>query len=287
MTKIISWNINGLGTIKEKGFVDLVKKEQPDIICLQETRKKEDNVEKLLKPLSSEYNLDCFSSHREDISGYSGVATLSRLKPTKISKTFGSVQFEKEGRILISEYPSFVLYNCYFPTGASDPKYQKMKREFYKECTESVSKTMISGKEIILCGDFNTARDERDVANAAQKKTTPGFLDEDRDDIKELFSLGLIDAFRIQNKDGGNYTWWYNAECKKNESGWRIDYFLISPGLEKKFQACTHKPDLVKDDHCPIILELKEYESGSGTIPPNVKSIGSGKHRFCAEIELN
>jgi len=260
MTKIMSWNVDGLGTLTKKGFFDLLQKEKPAIICLQETKHNEDRVAKLLKSLTDEYHLDCISSRREDISGYSGVATLSRLKPTRTSTTFGSNQFDKEGRILMSEFPEFILYNCYFPTGVADPKYQKMKRVFYKECAESIRNTLASGKEIILCGDFNTARDERDVAEALRKRVGPGFLPEDREDIEKFFILGLIDAFRKDHDEAGHYTWWSSADFKNKAWGWRIDYFLVSPGLEDRIQTCTHFDKIGKDDHCPVILELEDPE---------------------------
>ncbi len=286
MTKIISWNVNGLGSIIKNGFFDFIGNEQPDIICLQETKLKEETVAKLLESVAGKYHLDSSSSVRENNYPYSGVATLSRIKPSRTTKTFGSNQFDKEGRILISEYPSFVLYNCYFPTGASGEKYQIMKRAFYKECTESIRNTLASGKEIVLCGDFNTARDERDVAEVLRKKVGPGFLPEDREDIENLFSLGLIDAFRMNIEDGGHYTWWSSADFKTKNLGWRIDYFPISPGLKDRVLTCMHRPEIVKDDHCPVILEIRDQESGHGTNQLPIKNIRPGQSRFCAEIEI-
>ncbi|HNX17581.1 MAG TPA: exodeoxyribonuclease III [Methanoregula sp.] len=272
MTKIISWNINGLSHMIKNGFFDFIYNEQPDIICLQETKTNEENVVNLLKPLDGVYHLECFSSVHENHFPYSGVATLSRLKPSKLTKTFGSDQFDKEGRILISEYPAFVLYNCYFPTGASGQKYQDMKRAFYQECAQSIKNTRASGKEVILCGDFNTARDERDIADVLRKNVGPGFLPEDRKDIERFFSEGLIDAFRIKTNDGGHYTWWSSAKSKQAALGWRIDYFLISPNLKSRFQACCHKPELVKTDHCPVILELRDDNSTFVTNQMDAKS---------------
>jgi exodeoxyribonuclease-3 len=261
MIKIISWNINGLNRIVKNDFFAFIENEQPDIICLQETKTHEEHVVKLLESFAGKYHLDCSSSVREDNYPYSGVATLSRLKPSWITKTFGSNQFDKEGRIIISEYPAFVLYNCYFPTGASGDKYQNMKRAFYKECSESVRSTLASGKEVVLCGDFNTARDERDIAEVLRKKVGPGFLPEDREDIEKLFSLGLIDAFRINHEDRDHYTWWSRADFKTKKWGWRIDYFLISPNLKSRFQTCSHREGIVLNDHCPIVLELDDNES--------------------------
>jgi len=256
MTKIISWNIQGLPRIIKNGFFDFIEKEQPDIICLQETQINEELVAKLLETFSGKYYFDCSSSITENNYPYSGVATLSRIKPFRITKNFGSNQFDKEGRIMISEYPAFVLYNCYFPTGASGSKYQNMKHAFYKECSESIRDNLAYGKEVVLCGDFNTARDNRDVAEVLREKVGPGFLPEDRKDIENLFSLGLIDTFRIKTEDSGHYTWWSSADFKTKNWGWRIDYFLISQNLKGRFLTCSHREDIVRDDHCPIVLEL-------------------------------
>jgi len=217
---------------------------------------------------------------------YSGVATLSRIKPSRITKTFGNNQFDREGRIIISEYPSFVLYNCYFPTGASGKKYQDMKRAFYHDCTESIRNTLASGKEVILCGDFNTARDDRDVVDVLRKKIGPGFLPEDREDIEKLFSLGLIDAFRLNNDEGGHYTWWSSTDFKTKGWGWRIDYFLISPGIKGLFRSCSHRPQFVKGDHCPIFLEIRDPESANSTNPLQMKHMRPGQYKFCAEFEI-
>ncbi|HVP96747.1 exodeoxyribonuclease III [Methanoregula sp.] len=257
MTKIISWNVNGLKHVMDNGFLKFINEENPDIICLQETKLKEPAVAKIFEPLTRSYSLNCTSSVREDKFPYSGVATLSKKKPSWISKTFGSNQFDMEGRILISEYPDFVLYNCYFPTGASKPKYQDMKRAFYSECYSALNKSIDEGKSVIICGDFNTARDVLDVANASQKKKTSGFLPEDRDDLEKLFSLGLVDAFRKINADRVEYTWWHNYPgVKEKNLGWRIDYFLVSPDLENSIKDCSHKKETFGSDHCPILLEI-------------------------------
>lgn len=286
MTKIISWNINGLERAMENGFPSLIDEENPDIICLQETKTNEENVAKILESFASRYHLECSSSIREDNFPYSGVATLSRIKPSRITKTFGSSQFDREGRIMINEYPAFVLYNCYFPTGASSPKYQDMKRAFYHECSESIKNTLASGKEVILCGDFNTARDERDVVDVLRKKVGPGYLPEDHEDIEKLFSLGLIDAFRINTEEGGHHTWWSSTDFKTKDWGWRIDYFLISPGIKDLIRYCSHRPENVKNDHCPVILNIRDHESGYGTNQFQNKSMRPGQSRFCAEIVI-
>jgi exodeoxyribonuclease III len=257
MTKIISWNVNGLKNVMDNGFSKFINEENPDIICLQETKLNENAVAKVLEPFRDKYCINCSSSVRENNYPYSGVVTLSRKKPSRISKTFGTNQFDKEGRILIAEYPEFILYNCYFPTGASGPKYQELKREFYYECYSALKKSIDDGISVIICGDFNTARDILDVANASQKNKTSGFLPEDRKDIEKLFSLKLIDAFRKKNADRVEYTWWHNYPgVKEKNLGWRIDYFLVSPDLEKSVKDCSHKVKIGGSDHCPIMLEI-------------------------------
>jgi exodeoxyribonuclease-3 len=238
---------------------------------------------KLLEPLA-EYHLECSSSKRDDNLPYSGVAILSRKKPLEVGKDFGSPSFNKEGRILVAEFPTFVLFNCYFPTGASSEKYQMMKRAFYKECAGALSRTLASGKEVILCGDFNTAREERDVADASKKKHTHGFLQEDRDDIEMLFSCGFLDAFRIKTAEVGHYTWWANAEHRAKNLGWRIDYFLISQGMRNRIKTCEQYPEVSLSDHCPVVLELSDDSTVTSKNSLGEKNRKPGQDRFCAEI---
>jgi exodeoxyribonuclease-3 len=281
--KILTWNVNGLKSVIKNGFFNYIEHEKPDIICLQETKTNEESVSKLLEPLA-EYHLECSSSKRDDNLPYSGVAILSRKKPLEVGKDFGSPSFNKEGRILVAEFPTFVLFNCYFPTGASSEKYQMMKRAFYKECAGALSRTLASGKEVILCGDFNTAREERDVADASKKKHTHGFLQEDRDDIEMLFSCGFLDAFRIKTAEVGHYTWWANAEHRAKNLGWRIDYFLISQGMRNRIKTCEQYPEVSLSDHCPVVLELSDDSTVTSKNSLGEKNRKPGQDRFCAEI---
>jgi exodeoxyribonuclease-3 len=263
MTKIISWNINGLKRIHDKGFNDLVKNERPDIICLQETHATEDEVREQAQSFEG-YHYASSPAVKLNTRLVCGVATFSREIPTTVKETFKSQDSDYPGRILINEFHDFVLLNCYFPTGTGKPEEkeaqnQLLKRAFYRDCYSALNDILQSGKEIVLCGDFNTAYDDRDYWGAFQKKKTPGFLPEDREDIKRLFSLGMIDAFREKNKEGDRYTWWYNRELYDKKQGWRIDYFLVSPNLKFRIRSCTHLEDLVKNDHCPIILDLGDH----------------------------
>ena len=245
----------------KNGFSEFVQKENPDFICIQETKATEDQVKDLMQPFDGYYCAGTSATRFGQYFGY-GVATLSREKPISLKRTFGTSD-DYPGRILISEFSGFDLFNCYFPTGAGrtpniESANKNTKRAFYGDCVTAVKETLESGKDVILCGDFNTARDERDVANAERKMRTSGFLPEDREDIGKFFTLGMIDSFRLRNQDAGHYTWWSNGwSAKEQNLGWRIDYFLVSPGLKERIVACSHRPDVVANDHCPIFLELK------------------------------
>jgi len=161
-----------------------------------------------------------------------------------------------------------------------------MKRAFYKECAGALSRTLASGKEVILCGDFNTAREERDVADASKKKHTHGFLQEDRDDIEMLFSSGFLDAFRIITAEAGHYTWWANAGLREKKQGWRIDYFLISQGMRNRVKSCEQYPEVLLSDHCPVVLELSDDSAVSSRDSSSDKIRKPGQDRFCADIEV-
>jgi len=251
---IISWNVNGLRAVYKKGFMQWFMSVDPDILCLQETKSHEDQL-----PLDLRYieGYHPFYSYPER-KGYSGVATFSKMEPKSVERTFPISDIGDEGRILITEFDSFHLMNIYFPNGKMSRERLEYKLDFYKIFLEQCSKLMNNGKEIIICGDVNTAHTEKDIARPRENEKVSGFLPEEREWIDRFIEAGLVDTFRLFNQDGGNYSWWdYKTRARERNIGWRIDYFFVSKGLQEKVKASYMLQDVMGSDHCPIAIEIK------------------------------
>jgi exodeoxyribonuclease III len=251
--KIVSWNVNGLRAIYKKGFRDFIMHNDFDILCLQEIKI---NKEKILKEIKSpEGYLPYFSCALRP--GYSGVATYTKIMAHNAGYGFGIPHFDDEGRVLWQEYKDFILFNTYMPNGGRDKKRLAYKMEFYYEFLDYLKRLLKAGKNIIVTGDINTAHKPIDLARPRQNENNTGFLPEERQWIDRLLDAGFLDAFRLFNSKPQNYTWWdYKTHARQRNVGWRIDYFFISKGLEKKVKQCSIMPDVMGSDHCPIYLEI-------------------------------
>ncbi len=251
--KLISWNVNGIRAIYKKGFLDFVKEENPDILCIQETKAREEQIPDRIMDL--EYN-KYFSSAQKK--GYSGVAVFTKEKPLKVEHGFGIKKFDSEGRILILYFKNFILFNIYFPNGKASPERLKYKLDFYQAFLDYAENVKKENKNIIFCGDVNTAHKEIDLARPKANEKNSGFLPIERKWLDLVVSKGYLDAFRIFNKEAKNYTWWdYKTRARDRNIGWRIDYFFISKEMKNKVTNCYHLNNVLGSDHCPICLELK------------------------------
>ena len=236
MTKILSWNVNGLRAIYKKGFLDWVESENADIICLQETKAHPDQLPKDINPIKNYYS--AFSSAEKK--GYSGVAVYSKEQPKSVENGLGKPEFDSEGRTLIVEYESFVLFNIYYPNGKASTERLDYKLRFYDYFLEKVVDLKNAGKKIIICGDFNTAHKEIDLARPKPNEGTSGFLPIERKWMDIFIESGFIDTFRHFDKNPDNYTWWdMITRARDRNVGWRIDYFFIDENsinnLEKAY----------------------------------------------------
>jgi len=250
--KIISWNVNGIRSVYNKGFVEWFTKESPDILCLQETKANYDQFPPELVE-SAEYAITHSSAVKK---GYSGVATFSReiiLDTKKIEKE----EYDSEGRVLIHEFKDFYLLNCYFPNGQRDHKRVPYKMKFCDDVLVTINELQ-KKKPVIITGDFNTAHKEIDLFNPKTNKNTTGFLALEREWMDKFTSLGWVDIFRqLHPGETGHYTWWSNfSNCRERNIGWRIDYFFISPALVSKVKRAEIYPQIKGSDHCPILIEL-------------------------------
>lgn len=258
-TQIFSWNVNGIRAIEKKGFLNWLVTTAPDILCLQETKAHQNQ---LSPALLQEHGYQTFW-HSAVKPGYSSVATFSKHPTLNVEYGLGIEEFDCEGRVLLTEHPEFCLYNVYFPNGR-DGERVDFKLRFYDALLQQVQQRLQQGQEVIITGDWNTAHTEIDLSQPDKHQDTTGFLPEEREALEAYFKLGLIDIFRYLNPDATKrYTWWsYNPPwSRKQNLGWRIDYFMISPTLLSQVNTADifEKPEDVEkngSDHCPISLTL-------------------------------
>jgi exodeoxyribonuclease-3 len=252
--RLLSWNVNGIRAIQKKGFIDWFKNENPDILCLQETKAHPDQLDDALK------NVDGYESHfsAAEKKGYSGVVTYTKIKPVNVQNGLGIKKFDSEGRFIITEFDEFTLFNIYFPNGKASEERLHYKMEFYETFLKHCKKLLKEGKKIVVCGDVNTAHKEIDLARPKENSQTSGFLPQEREWIDKFLAAGFIDTFRIFNQEPEQYTWWdMVTRARERNVGWRIDYFYISENLKKNITSATIHSSVMGSDHCPIEIELK------------------------------
>ena len=250
--KIISYNINGIRAAIKKGFVEWLKKESPDVICLQEIKA---NIEQFDTSVFEKLGYYCFwfSAQKK---GYSGVAILSRIKPNNIIYGCGVPEFDSEGRVIKAEFDNISVLSCYFPSGSSGQIRQSFKMNFL-DFFYDFMKDGKQGAHVIACGDYNICHKAIDIHDPIRNKYSSGFLEEERNWIDSFLNLGFIDAFRQINPHPHQYSWWsYRANARMNNKGWRIDYHMVSNSLKDKIKDARILSNIYHSDHCPILLEL-------------------------------
>lgn len=249
--KLLSWNVNGLRACMGKGFVDSMLLQNPDIICVQETKMQPDQAE---VPLDGYYK---FWNSAEK-KGYSGTAVFTKKEP--LSVTYNGMNIEehsKEGRMITVETEDFYLVNVYTPNSQDGLKridYRMMWEDDLLAYLKELDRT----KPVVLCGDLNVAHEEIDLKNPKTNRGNAGFSDQEREKMTRLLSQGFIDSFRYLNPDAtGRYSWWsYRFNARKNNAGWRIDYFIVSERLKDNIKDADILSDIYGSDHCPVTLTL-------------------------------
>lgn len=248
--KLVSWNVNGLRAVMKKNFYEFVEEEDPDILCIQETKMQEGQADVELP----QYHKYWCSAEKK---GYSGTLTLTKEEPVSVSTGMGIEEHDSEGRIVCLEFEGFYLVNVYVPNSQNE-----LKRLDYRMKWEDDFRAYVKGleekKPVIICGDMNVAHEEIDIKNAASNRRNAGFTDEERGKMTELLDSGMIDTFRyFYPEETGIYSWWsYRFNARKNNAGWRIDYFLASKALEGNLKDAAILTDVYGSDHCPVRLEL-------------------------------
>jgi len=251
LTKLISWNVNGLRAVEKKGFLDFLHTCKADILAVQETKAMPEQLSENLRAPKGWHAYFCSAERK----GYSGVAVYSKQEPLQVWYGLGNKEFDAEGRTLILEFPTFFFLNIYYPNGGQGPERIDFKLRFY-DCFLKKSKELFkTGKTVIVCGDVNTAHQPIDLARPKENETHTGFLPEERVWIDKFIQGGYTDTFRHFIKEGGYYTWWdYKTGARARNVGWRIDYFFIDTPSVGKLKSAGMLPDIMGSDHCPIEL---------------------------------
>ena len=265
--KIITWNVNGYRAIsgqnpktkygkkiQKNTIFEYVENENPDLLCMQEIKASEDQInEELRNPegYGSVYNTS------QGKKGYSGVGVFYKTKPLEIIKGTGIEKFDAEGRVLELKYENFTLFNIYFPKGYADNERLDFKLEFYDEMLKIFRKKVDDGESVIVTGDYNTAHKEIDLARPKENVNTSGFIPVEREKLDKLVDIGFTDAFREFESENGHYTWWsQRGRARENNVGWRLDYFFISNDLKDKLVNVIQQPAQEGSDHCPVVMEI-------------------------------
>ncbi|XP_021661744.2 DNA-(apurinic or apyrimidinic site) endonuclease, chloroplastic isoform X2 [Hevea brasiliensis] len=259
--KLMSWNVNGLkALLKSEGFsaVELAQRENFDVLCFQETKLQEKDVESIKQCLIDGYENSFWTCSHSKL-GYSGTAIVSRIKPLSVSYGLGIPDHDSEGRLVTAEFDSFYLINAYVPNSGDGLKRLSYRVTQWDSSLSNYMKELEKSKPVILTGDLNCAHQEIDIYNPAGNRRSAGFTDEERQSFgTNLLSRGFVDTFRKQHPNVVGYTYWgYRHGARKTNKGWRLDYFLVSESIADKVHDSYIVPDVAGSDHCPIGLILK------------------------------
>ena len=250
--KIASYNVNGIRAALKKGFIDWLKAANPDVICLQEIKAEEDQLElQLFEAAGYKYHY-WFSAQKK---GYSGVAILSKMQPDHVEFGTGIPSMDEEGRNLRADFGNLSIMSLYLPSGTNDARLQH-KFDYMDRFQDYINALKQERPNLIILGDYNICHEEIDIHNPKMKGVS-GFLPEEREWLGNFIDSGFIDAFRFLNPDLQQYTWWsYRANARANNKGWRLDYAMASQPLQEKLKRSVILSEAQHSDHCPILVEI-------------------------------
>lgn len=254
--EIICWNVNGIRAVARHGFLEWLHSESPDILCIQETRAHPGQLDEILRNPSGYYTYWNYPEKK----GYGGVATFTKEEPLGVHTTAGVEELDIEGRIIVSKHREFTLLNVYFPNGKKDEYRLKYKLDFYDRFFDFVESLRQKNNKLIICGDFNTAHQEIDIARPKENRNISGFLPIERAWMDKLVANGYVDIFRQLNKEPHHYTWWDpKTRARERNVGWRIDYFFVTKNLLEFISKAFIMPEVTGSDHCPVGIVVKTY----------------------------
>ncbi len=247
--------MNGIRAVQKKGFLEWLAREKPDILGVQETKAKPEQLDIFLMHPEG-YHTYWNSAVRP---GYSGVALFTREKPKRVETGFGIKKFDEEGRLMLAEYPEFIFINIYFPNGKSGDERLQYKMDFYDETLRFVRKLKKKQKNIIICGDYNTAHKEIDLARPKENEGVSGFLPVERAWMDQWVADGQVDIFREFHQGAGHYSWWdLKSGARERNVGWRIDYHFVTTDLAARVKSAAILKDVIGSDHAPVALILED-----------------------------
>ena len=257
--KLVSWNVNGIRAAYRKGLADFLQAERPDVLCLQETKARPDQLSE--EEASPAGYTSAFASAKK--AGYSGVATFCRANcpPKEVKAAIGMAAYDNEGRFVISDHDDFILYNIYFPSGTSGEVRQNFKYGFLDDLYAHLKNLPKAQRDrVIICGDYNICHKPIDIHHPAQaeKLGLSGFLPDERAWMDRFAALGFVDSFRqVHGAEVSAYSWWsFRANSRAKNLGWRIDYFFVAEALRSKIKDAAILPHVQGSDHCPVSLTL-------------------------------
>ena len=253
--KIVTWNVNGIRALLNKGAWDGLQELDADVICLQEIKAREEQLTDSQLASFDGFHAIWNPSKRP---GYSGVLTLTKKKYETYQFRIDSSDEDEEGRAIRLDMGDMSLFNIYFPNGRRDHSRVDFKLDYYENLLNICNAMKSEGRKIIICGDFNTAHRENDLRNPKPNKNTTGFLESEREWVSKFIDHGFVDIFRLNYPEKIEYTWWtYRNNARERSIGWRLDYFLISESLVSTVSAITIHDEIMGSDHCPVSLVLE------------------------------
>ncbi|MFK8281115.1 exodeoxyribonuclease III [Capnocytophaga cynodegmi] len=253
--KIISYNVNGVRAAMAKGLTEWLKNANPDVLCLQEIKALESQIEKTaFEDLGYKYQY----WHSAEKKGYSGVAILSKIKPNHVEVGSGINYMDIEGRILRADFDTVSVMSLYLPSGTNIERLD-FKFTFMDDFQDYINQLKVSHPNLVICGDYNICHQAIDIHDPIRNANVSGFLPVEREWLDNFIKSGFIDSFRHFNKEPHNYSWWsYRANARNNNKGWRIDYNLVAQPLENRLQRALILPEAKHSDHCPILVEIED-----------------------------
>ena len=253
--KIVSYNVNGIRAAIKKGLIDWLKEEEPDILCIQETKA---HPEQINPEIFEEAGYHAYW-HSAEKKGYSGVLTLSKIEADHVEAGMGKSLYDNEGRVIRTDFGDWTLLNCYFPSGSSSEERHEFKMKFIEDFGPWANKLLMKRKKLIIVGDYNIVRLDIDIHNPQRKDKPSGFRDEERAWLNNWFDTHFHDAFRILYPDLEDaYSWWsYRAGSRQKNKGWRIDYISVSDPLKHQIKEVRQLREVMHSDHGPVIMDIE------------------------------